>query len=106
VVTARELVLCRRPRGRIEPDCFTLADRKLPALSPGQLLIRADCFSVDPSMIPRLSADTYAPAFELGVAVEARAVGQVVESTADGWSAGDWSARWRPSWPRPGARRW
>jgi NADPH-dependent curcumin reductase CurA len=94
VVTARELVFFRRPRGRIEPDCFTLADRKLPALSPGQLLIRADCFSVDPSMIPRLSADTYAPAFELGVAVEARAVGQVVESTADGWSAGDWAVCW------------
>jgi NADPH-dependent curcumin reductase CurA len=91
---ARELVLSRRPRGRIEPDCFTLAERELPALSPGQLLVRAHCFSVDPSMIPRLSVDTYAPAFELGVAVEARAVGQVVRSAADGWSEGDWAVCW------------
>jgi NADPH-dependent curcumin reductase CurA len=94
MVTARELVLCRRPRGRIEPTCFTLTERELPALSPGQLLVRADCFSVDPSMIPRLSADTYAPAFDLGAAVEARAVGQVVQSTADGWSEGDWAVCW------------
>jgi NADPH-dependent curcumin reductase CurA len=94
MVTARELVLCRRPRGRIEPECFMLTERELPALSPGQLLVRADCFSVDPSMIPRLSADTYAPAFDLGAAVEARAVGQVVQSTADGWSEGDWAVCW------------
>jgi NADPH-dependent curcumin reductase CurA len=94
MVTARELVLSRRPQGRIEPDCFTLVERQLPALSPGQLLVRADCFSVDPSMIPRMSAGTYAPAFDLGVTVEARAVSQVVQSTAAGWSEGDWLVCW------------
>jgi len=94
MMTARELVLSRRPQGRIEPGCFTLVERKLPALSRGQLLVRADCLSVDPSMIPRLSVDTYAAAFDLGVAVEARAVGQVVQSTADGWAEGDWLLCW------------
>ncbi|HTX80765.1 MAG TPA: NADP-dependent oxidoreductase [Streptosporangiaceae bacterium] len=94
MVTARELVLSRRPEGRIDPGCFTLVQRKLPALSPGQLHVRADCFSVDPSMIPRLSADTYAPAFGLGAAVEARAVGQVMQSTAEGWAEGDWAVCW------------
>jgi len=93
-VTARELLLSSRPRGRIEPGCFTLVERELPAPSPGQLLIRADCFSVDPSMIPRLSVETYAPAFELGAPIEARAVGQVVRSAADGWSEGDWAVCW------------
>lgn len=93
-LTARELLLSRRPRGRIKPECFTLVERELPALRPGQLLIRADYFSVDPSMIPRLSADTYAPAFDLGVPVEARAVGQVLQSAADGWSEGDWAVCW------------
>jgi NADPH-dependent curcumin reductase CurA len=94
MVTARELVLSRRPEGRIEPGCFMLAEHRLPALSQGQLLVRVDCFSVDPSMIPRLSVDTYAAAFDLGVAVEARAVGQVVQSAADGWSEGDWTVCW------------
>jgi NADPH-dependent curcumin reductase CurA len=94
MVTARELVLSRRPEGRIDPGCFTLVQRKLPMLSPGQLLVRADCFSVDPSMIPRLSVATYAAAFDLGVAVEARAVSQVVQSAADGWSEGDWAVCW------------
>jgi NADPH-dependent curcumin reductase CurA len=94
MVTARELVLSRRPKGRIDPGCFTLVERELPALSHGQLLVRADCFSVDPSMIPRLSVDTYAAAFDLGVAIEARAVGQVLQSAADGWSEGDWAVCW------------
>jgi NADPH-dependent curcumin reductase CurA len=94
MVTARELVLSRRPDGRIDPECFTLVQRTLPALSPGQLHVRADCFSVDPSMIPRLSVDTYAPAFDLGVAIEARAVGQVMQSAAEGWAEGDWAACW------------
>jgi NADPH-dependent curcumin reductase CurA len=94
VVTAREMVLSRRPQGRIDPACFTIVERELPGLSPGQLLVRADCFSVDPSMIPRLSVDTYAPAFDLGVAVEARAVGQVVQSSAERWSEGDWAVCW------------
>ena len=94
MVTARELVLSRRPQERIGPDCFTLVERELPALQQGQLLVRADCFSVDPSMIPRLFVDTYAPAFELGVPVEARAVSQVVQSTADDWSEGDWAVCW------------
>jgi NADPH-dependent curcumin reductase CurA len=94
MVTARELVLSRRPAGPIDQGCFTLVQRKLPTLSPGQLHVRADCFSVDPSMIPRLSADTYAPAFGLGAAVEARAVGQVMQSTAEGWAEGDWAVCW------------
>jgi len=94
MVTARELVLSRRPEGRIDPGCFTLVQRKLPALLPGQLHVRVDCFSVDPSMVPRLSADTYAPAFGLGAAVEARAVGQVVQSTAEAWAEGDWAVCW------------
>jgi NADPH-dependent curcumin reductase CurA len=93
-VTARELVLSRRPQGRIEPECFTLVSRQLPALAPGQLLLRADCFSVDPSMIPRLSVATYAPAFDLGAPIEARAVGEVVQSTAEGWSEGEWALCW------------
>jgi NADPH-dependent curcumin reductase CurA len=93
-VTARELVLSRRPDGRIDAGCFTLVQRQLPALSPGQLHVRTDCFSVDPSMIPRLSEDTYAPAFGLGVAIEARAVGRVVQSTAEGWAEGDWAVCW------------
>lgn len=41
-------------------------------------------------MIPRLRAATYAPAFELHQAIEARAVGQVIDSRADGLEAGDW----------------
>jgi NADPH-dependent curcumin reductase CurA len=56
--------------------------------------MRSAAISVDPSMIPRLQVATYAPAFLLGAAIEARAVGQVVRSADDGWAEGDWAVYW------------
>jgi NADPH-dependent curcumin reductase CurA len=87
----REVVLTRRPSGRPTADCFDVIDRPVPGLTAGCLLMRAAAISVDPSMIPRLTVATYAPAFQLGTAIEARVVGQVVRSAADGWEEGDWA---------------
>jgi NADPH-dependent curcumin reductase CurA len=87
----REVVLTRRPSGRPTAGCFDVIDRPVPGLTAGCLLMRAAAISVDPSMIPRLTVATYAPAFQLGTAIEARAVGQVVRSAADGWEEGDWA---------------
>jgi hypothetical protein len=77
------------PGGRPTADCFDTIDRPVPDLPAGYLLMRSAAISVDPSMIPRLTLATYAPAFQLGQAIEARAVGQVVRSAADGWAEGD-----------------
>ena len=41
MVTTREVALCRRPRGRIGPDCFTLVERDLPAVLNGAKLGKA-----------------------------------------------------------------
>jgi NADPH-dependent curcumin reductase CurA len=79
------------PGGRPTADCFDTIDRPVPDLPAGYLLMRSAAISVDPSMIPRLTVATYAPAFQLGQAIEARAVGQVVRSAADGWAEGDWA---------------
>ena len=87
----REVVLTRRPSGRPTADCFDVIDRPVPGLTAGCLLMRAAAISVDPSMIPRLTVATYAPAFQLDTAIEARAVGQVARSAADGWEEGDWA---------------
>ena len=87
---SREVHLRRRPAGAVAETVFEVVEVDVPAPKDGELLVRSVALSADPSMIPRLSVDTYAPAFVPGRAIESRAVGQVVESRADGLAAGDW----------------
>ncbi|WP_211188801.1 NADP-dependent oxidoreductase [Gordonia asplenii] len=97
-VIGREVVLERRPARRGDFDCFDVVERRVPDPLPGQVVIASTALSVDPSMIPRLTADTYAPKFTLGRVIESRAVGRVVSSADDRWAHGDWvvhSGGWR-----------
>lgn len=89
-MNSREVQLVRRPTGVVDETLFRVVDVDVPAPQDGELLVRSVALSADPSMIPRLSVDTYAPAFGLGRAVESRAVGQVVQSRAEGTAVGDW----------------
>jgi NADPH-dependent curcumin reductase CurA len=87
---AREVVLAKRPTGPVLGECFEVVDVQIPSPAPGEVLFRSAYFSVDPSMIPRLTRDTYAPKFSVGESVEARAVGRVITSTDPAWAEGDW----------------
>lgn len=94
----REVVLDRRPTHRTDFDCFAVVERPVPDPRPGQVIVESTALSVDPSMIPRLTADTYAPKFAIGQVLESRAVGRVVASADDQWAPGDWavhSGGWR-----------
>lgn len=68
----RAVVLSRRPSGVDDTDCFALVDLPVPELAVGEVLVRAAAVSVDPSMIPRLTTATYAPAFDIGEPIESR----------------------------------
>lgn len=89
-VTARALVLTRRPESGHDLECFEVRTIPLPELRPGEILVRSTELSVDPSMILRLRMDTYAPAFELGQPVEGRAVGEVIDSRSPHIATGTW----------------
>jgi NADPH-dependent curcumin reductase CurA len=87
----RECQLVSRPRGRPRESDFRMVDVRLPDLAAGELLVRNSWMSLDPSTRIRMDAgdSDYLPPFELGRALEGWAVGEVVESRAEGFRSGD-----------------
>ncbi|MFF5859775.1 NADP-dependent oxidoreductase [Streptomyces sp. NPDC012751] len=86
----REWHLLSRPVGWPKPEDFALVEAPVPALGEGQVLVRNKYLSVDPYMRGRMSAaKSYVAPFELGKAMQGGAVGEVVESRAEGIAAGD-----------------
>lgn len=86
----REIHLASRPVGRPTAENFRLAETELPALADGQLLVRNTFLSVDPYMRGRMNdVKSYVPPFRLDQPLEGGAVGEVLESRADGIAPGD-----------------
>jgi NADPH-dependent curcumin reductase CurA len=82
--TGREIRLAGRPHGVPGPQHFALVRSTVPALSDGQVLVRNTWMSVDPYMRGRMDdAPSYLPPFQMGVALDGSAVGEVVESRSD-----------------------
>ena len=87
---ARAWHLTSRPRGMPTHDDFALREVGLPGLGPGMVRVRNQWLSVDPYMRGRMNdVKSYVPAFELDAPMEGGAVGEVVESQADGFAPGD-----------------
>ena len=87
---SREIRLASRPSGLPTAANFTLARVELDPLRDKQVLVRNLCMSVDPYMRGRMNdAKSYVPPFELGKPLDGRAVGEVVESRANGFAPGD-----------------
>ena len=87
---ARAWHLKSRPNGMPKPENFELKEIALPPLAEGMLRLRNRWLSVDPYMRGRMNdAKSYVPPFGLGEPLEGGAVGEVVESRADGFAPGD-----------------
>ncbi|MBI3870160.1 MAG: NADP-dependent oxidoreductase [Verrucomicrobia bacterium] len=88
--TSREIRLTSRPKGIPTAANFALAQTELPPLQDQQVLVRNLYMSVDPYMRGRMNeGKSYVPPFELGKVMEGGAVGEVVESRAKEFKAGD-----------------
>jgi len=88
--TSREMRLISRPKGIPTADNFSMARIELAPPRDGQVLVRNRYMSVDPYMRGRMnSGKSYVPPFEIGKPLEGGAVGEVVESRADGFKPGD-----------------
>lgn len=88
--TSREIRLASRPNGIPTAENFTLAQTELAPLRDQQVLVRNLFMSVDPYMRGRMNeGKSYVPPFELGKPLEGGAVGEVIESRADGFEPGD-----------------
>ncbi|MFG2927492.1 NADP-dependent oxidoreductase [Streptomyces achromogenes] len=86
----REWHLLSRPVGWPKPEDFAFVESPVPTPGEGQVLVRNKYLSVDPYMRGRMSAaKSYVAPFELGKVMQGGAVGEVVESHAEGIEAGD-----------------
>jgi NADPH:quinone reductase len=86
----RQFQLAARPVGFPKESDFALVAAAMPAPAEGQVLVKSAYWSVDPYMRGRITGvRTYADPVNLGDVMQGGAVGQVVESRAEGLAAGD-----------------
>ena len=89
-IVSREIRLASRPSGLPTAENFALEQTELPPLQEGQVLVRNLFMSVDPYMRGRMNpGKSYVPPFEVGRTLDGGAVGEVVESRAEGLHPGD-----------------
>ena len=87
---ARAWHLMRRPVGMPEAGDFALKDVQLPALDEGMVRVANRFLSVDPYMRGRMNdVKSYVPPFQLDAPMDGGAVGEVIESRAEGIAPGD-----------------
>jgi hypothetical protein len=96
---ARAWHLKSRPSGMPTSDNFELKEVELPPLADGMVRVSNRWLSVDPYMRGRMNdVKSYVPAFQVGEPMDGGAIGEVVESKAEGFSPGDFvqhMAGWR-----------
>jgi NADPH-dependent curcumin reductase CurA len=107
-MTSREIRLAARPTGEPTPAEFELAEVEVGAPGEGEVLVRNVVMSVDPYMRGRMNdVKSYVPPFAIGEPLEGGAVGEVVESNAEGLAPGDLvlsSQGWREAFVAPAKR--
>jgi NADPH-dependent curcumin reductase CurA len=87
---ARAWHLKSRPQGMPTSDNFELKEIALPSLGDGMIRVRNRWVSVDPYMRGRMNdVKSYVPPFQVGEPLEGGAVGEIVESKADGFAVGE-----------------
>jgi NADPH-dependent curcumin reductase CurA len=86
----RAWYLKSRPEGMPTADNFELKPAKLPKLGDGNIRVRNQWLSVDPYMRGRMNdVKSYVPPFQIDQPMDGGAVGEVVESKAEGFAKGD-----------------
>ena len=104
---SREIRLASRPVGLPQPANFVTAEIDLAAPGPGEVLVRNHWMSVDPYMRGRMyDRPSYVPPFAIGEALQGGAIGEVLESYADGFAKGDLVSSmfgWREGFVAPAA---
>jgi len=87
---ARAWHLKSRPKGLPTSDSFELREIVLPPLQAGMVRLSNRWLSVDPYMRGRMNdAKSYVAPFQLGEPMDGGAIGEVVESRAEGFVPGD-----------------
>ena len=81
--------LVARPEGLFRPEDFRWVEEDTPPLAEGEVLVRTEYLSLDPTNRGWAAGDTYLPAVPLDGVMRGFGVGEVIESRASGFSPGD-----------------
>jgi len=76
----RQWLLARRPAGLIAPGDFDWVEGPVPSPAEGEVLVRNQWLSCDPTQRAWIAGDTYLPAVKIGEVMRSFGVGTVVES--------------------------
>jgi NADPH-dependent curcumin reductase CurA len=87
--TNRQWILVKRPEGPLTDDCFELRESAVPTPKDGELVVRNEILSCDPTQRAWIEVDTYLPKIPLGEVVRAVAAGTVVASRHPAFQVGD-----------------
>ncbi|MFM5885370.1 MAG: NADP-dependent oxidoreductase [Novosphingobium sp.] len=91
----RQVVLVSRPVGVAQAENFAIREVPLAPLGEGELRVRNRFLSVEPAMRGWIAdAGNYSAPVELGAAMRALAVGEVVESRSSAFAAGEVLCGW------------
>ncbi len=78
-----QIVLTKRPDGEVSSDCFGTVDAPMPEPADGQVLVKVEWLSIDPTIRMWMAMDTYLPAIEIGAPIRSAGMGRVIESKND-----------------------
>lgn len=84
----RQWRLVARPIGMFQPTDFAWHEVAVPEVADGQVLVKVECLSLDPTNRGWAAIDTYLPAVPLGTVMRGIAVGRVVASRHEAWPVG------------------
>ncbi len=86
----RQVLLARRPRGPVTEQDFRIVEAPMPVPGEGEVLVKNQWLSLDPYMRGRMNeAKSYAPSVGIGEVMVGQTTGEVVESRAPRFKAGD-----------------
>lgn len=74
------ITLAQRPDGPVSNDCFARDEVTAPSPGPGEVLVKVEYLSIDPTIRMWMAMDTYLPAIEIGAPIRSAGLGTVIES--------------------------
>jgi NADPH-dependent curcumin reductase CurA len=89
MVTNRQVLLVETPTGKLAVSHFKLSEGPIPTPKDGEILVKVKLLSLDAANRAWMHGATYRSAVEAGSVMAGGAIGEVVESKAAGFAAGE-----------------
>ena len=85
----RQVLLVEKPRGKLAPSNFRLAESVMPSCADGEALLKVRYISLDAANRAWMQGATYRSAVDAGSVMAGGAIAEVIESKAQGLAKGD-----------------